>query len=223
MQSKERYFTLPNQSIDDIPNNIQHLYLCGFKEYESNNLICSSSFYHLKSLTICDFGFEKVRRFVIDGLESLESVKIGYKCFRIGEEERDDGVCRITNCPNLRQLEIGDNSFFDFKSFELSNVNSIQSIEFGGKCFKHVREFVIDGLESLESVKIGDGCFRIDGWRRDDGVCRITNCPNLRQLEIGYWSFRDFKSFELSDVNSLRSIEFGDFCFEYADFSLKGE
>ena len=82
---------------------------------------------------------------------------------------------------------------------------------------------MIDGLESLESVKIGEECFRIDGEERDDGVCRITNCPNLRRLEIGGGSFEDFKSFELSNVNSIQSINFGDFCFEYADFSLKGE
>ena len=82
---------------------------------------------------------------------------------------------------------------------------------------------MIDGLESLESVKVDWGCFRIGDERRDDGICRITNCPNLRQLEVGTYSFYDFKSFELSNVDSLQSIKFGDWCFFYADFSLKGE
>ena len=83
---------------------------------------------------------------------------------------------------------------------------------------------MIDGLESLESVKIGGYCFRVDWKERDDGVCRITNCPNLHQLEIGNSSFEDFKLFELSNVNSLQSIRFGVYCFRYAeDFSLKGE
>ena len=100
----------------------------------------------------------------------------------------------------------------------------LKRIGVGDHCFKHVREFVIDGLKSMESVKIGDNCFRIGGWReRDDGICRITNCPNLHQLEIGWHSFADFKSFELSNVNSLQSIKFGECCFWYADFSLKGE
>ena len=99
----------------------------------------------------------------------------------------------------------------------------LKRIEIGNECFQHVREFVIDGLESLESVKIGEDCFRIDYGERDDGVCRITNCPNLRQLEIGDNSFEDFKSFELSNVNSLQSIKFGNECFYYAVFSLKGE
>ena len=82
---------------------------------------------------------------------------------------------------------------------------------------------MLDGLESLESVKIGEDCFRIDREKRDDGICQITNCPNLTQLEIGNDSFEDFKSFELSNLNSIQSIKFGNRCFNYADCSLKGE
>ena len=99
----------------------------------------------------------------------------------------------------------------------------LQSIEIGQQCFQRVREFVLNDLESLESVIIGWNCFRIDWKERDDGVCRITKCPNLRQLEIGDKSFEDFKSFELSNLNSLQSIQFGIFCFFYTDLSLKGE
>ena len=138
MQSKERYFILPNQSIDDIPNDIQHLYLCGIKDYESDKLVFSNnSFHEIKRISIGNECFKYVREFVLDGLESLESVKIGEECFRIDRKERDDGVCRITNCPNLTQLEIGNGSFKDFKSFELSNLNSLHSIEFGNVCFRY--------------------------------------------------------------------------------------
>ena len=99
----------------------------------------------------------------------------------------------------------------------------LKRIEIGNNCFQHVREFVIDGLPSLESVKIGEWCFRIDKEERNDGLCRITNCPNLRQLEIGDESFYDFKSFELSNLNSIQFIKFGEYCFRHADCSLKGE
>ena len=147
MQSKDRYFIPPNQSIEDIPTDIQHLFICGFENYRDEKLIFSTNlFHHLKSITIGCSCFTNVREFVIDGLESLESVKIGDDCFRskalyeISEEDLlsfipTNGVCRITNCPNLRQLEIGSESFKDFKSFELSIVNSIQSIKFGDSCF----------------------------------------------------------------------------------------
>ena len=149
MQSKDRYFILPNQSIEDIPTDIQHLFICGSAEYREEKLILSTnSFNQLKSITIGSSCFKHVLEFVIDGLESLESVKIGEKCFRttaLEDMSNEDipsyiptnGICRITNCPNLRQLEIGDNSFADFKSFELSNLNSIQSIKFGDSCFEY--------------------------------------------------------------------------------------
>ena len=146
MQSKERYFVPPNQSIEDIPNDIQHLYFCGFKDYVDKKLVLdNNSFIQIKSITIGDHCFQHVREFVIDGLESLESVKIGMKCFRIDDKERDDGVCRITNCPNLRQLEIGDHSFVDFQSFELFNLNFLQAIYFGNLCFQYAEDFSLKG------------------------------------------------------------------------------
>ena len=135
----------------------------------------------------------------------------------------------FTQPRGIEELIIGDNSFNEScddlskMKMDLSEFKKLKRIKIGNECFKHVREFVIDGLESLESVKIGKECFRIDSKRRDDGLCRITNCPNLRQLEIGDYSFEDFNKFELSNVNSLQSINFGEKCFYYADFSLKGE
>ena len=127
----------------------------------------------------------------------------------------------------LLYLKVCDNcscSCSFFTSFLILDLPQLKRIEIGINCFKHVSKFVIDGLESLESVKIGLNSFRIDGKECDDGICRITNCPNLRQLEIDYWTLVDFKSFEISNLNSLQSIKFGDNCFKYAKvFSLKGE
>ena len=145
MHTKERYFLPPNQSINDIPTDIQHLFICGFVKYRDERLFLSTYLsYQLKSITIGCFCFKHVREFVIDGLARLESVKIGGWCFRISDDERNDGICRITNCPNIHQLEIGDFSFKDFKSFELSNLNSIQSIKFGEYCFQYA-DFSLKG------------------------------------------------------------------------------
>ena len=138
MQTKTRYFVPRNHSIDNLPTDIQHLFICGFSDYSSHNLIfTSNSYYQLKSITIGANGFNSVRNYIVDGLESLESIIIGWSSFGISDIERNDGICRITNCPNLRQLEIGDDSFIDFKSFEISNLNSIQSIKFGNNCFEY--------------------------------------------------------------------------------------
>ena len=127
----------------------------------------------------------------------------------------------------IEEIIIADELFHDreISSLHLSYpFIQLRNIEIGDKCFNNVYEFVLDGLGKLESVKIGEKCFRMSNKERNDGVCRITNCPNLIQLEIGRGSFYDFAQFELSNVNSLQSIIFGYVCFFYAeDCILKGE
>ena len=141
-------------------------------------------------------------------------------------ENENDLMNNLIVPMSIEEFVIGNEMFNDdnITSLHFSPLLvRLKRIEIGNECFKNVREFVIDGLESLESVKIGENSFRIGGEERNDGICRITNCPNLRRLEIGSGSFVDFKSFEISNVKSLQFINFGNGCFRYADFSLKGE
>ena len=138
MQSKEKYFVLPNQSLKDIPMDVENIYFYRYGNGEESLTkleFSSYGFTQLRSITVYNNCFKNVREFVLDGLDKLESVKIGEKCFSISTKERDDGVCRITNCFNLRELEIGDESFQDFNQFKLSSVVSLQSIRFGHECF----------------------------------------------------------------------------------------
>lgn len=104
-----------------------------------------SGFVRLNKIVIGKMCFKNVREFVLEGLMSLEKVVVGEKCFRISEYEREDGLLRISNCPNLCHLEIGDRSFEDYKQFELSNVNSLHTIQFGEQCFRHIEDFILKG------------------------------------------------------------------------------
>ena len=120
-----------------VPMSIEE-FVIGDKMFNDENITIlhfSPFLVRLKRIEIGNYCFKNIREFVIDGLESLENVKIDERCFRINYEERDDGICRITNCRNLTQLEIGRESFYDFKSLELFHLNSIQSIKFGSHCF----------------------------------------------------------------------------------------
>ena len=88
-------------------------------------------------------------------------------------------------------------------------------------CFRKVREFELDGLSELESVVIGENSFRIDDKERNDGSYRIVNCPKLKSIQIGQYSFNDYHSFELNNLPSLQTIDIGGYCFSYApSFSL---
>ena len=100
----------------------------------------------LKSIVIGDNCFGKVREFELDGLSELESVAIGQKSFRISSRERNDGDYRIVNCPKLKSIQIGKESFNDYHSFELNNLPSLQSIDIGQSCFYWAPSFSLTGL-----------------------------------------------------------------------------
>ena len=61
-------------------------------------------------LVIGDSCFMKVKEFVLDGLNELESVKIGHHSFFI-RDSREGSKCLIMNCDRLRELEIGEESW----------------------------------------------------------------------------------------------------------------
>ena len=90
----------------------------------------------------------------------------------------------------------------------------------------NVTRFEIDGLPSLEILNVSEQCFRMDSYDIviQNSICRIVNCPKLQTLNIDNGSFPYFKSFELSNLISLKFISFGSHCFKYADeLCLKGE
>ena len=100
----------------------------------------------LKRIEIGNNCFGKVRVFELDGLSELENVVIGERCFRFGYDERNDGSYRIVNCPKLKSIQIGDESFRDYNSFELNNLPSLQSIDIGKYCFYYAPSFSLTGL-----------------------------------------------------------------------------
>ena len=106
---------------------------------------------------------------------------------------------------------------------KLRRLVRLKRIVIGNECFVNVRVFELDGLGELESVEIGQDSFMIDYKERSDGSYRIVNCPKLKSIQIGYESFDDYHSFELSNLPSLQSIDMGVCCFYYApSFSLTG-
>ena len=116
------------------------------------------------------------------------------------------------------------NGYFNrIYSFVLPSIVILKRIVIGDDCFGNVRLFKLDGLSELESVVIGQWSFRISGSERNDGTCRIVNCPKLKSIQIGFYSFTDYHSFELNTLPSLQSIDIGKYCFYWVpSFSLTG-
>ena len=118
------------------------------------------------------------------------------------------------------------NGYFNGKSIAAFNITvngNLKQIGIGDNCFGNVRVFNLDSMSELESVVIGQRSF----WNRQSGISdgsyRIVNCPKLKSIQIGDYSFELYSSFELNNLPSLQSIDIGNDCFYYASsFSLTG-
>ena len=88
---------------------------------------------------------------------------------------------------------------------DLSSFKFLRSVVIGNECFKYVRILSIVGLNWLESVSIGyrsfDSSTLVDGSQ-----FKIVNCPQLKSLSIGGWSFGRYNGFELSQLPQLKSV-----------------
>lgn len=101
-------------------------------------------------------------------------------------------------------------------------MRSLKRLVTGKLCCDEVRFVGIEGLERLESVEIGEKSFTTNKeWYYDqarwtsDGLCRIADCPRLRSVEIGQFSFSDFNFLEMRNLPSLRSVVMGKKCFRF--------
>ena len=137
---------------------------------------------------------------------------------------------KLTNSSNTMIIPNGYFNGNSIASFNISNIGVLKSIVIGDYCFGMVRVFDLDRLDELESVVIGKESFtyaktKEEIWysERSDGNYRIVNCPKLKSIQIGHWSFYDYHSFELNNLPSLQSIAISVWCFRYApSFSLTG-
>ena len=116
-------------------------------------------------------------------------------------------VLNLTRFVNLKELEVRDDS--------LISVNEVHLI----------------GLSKLERVVIGMNSFTKwkSGWGNDyTRHFYLKDCPQLRELRMGRYSFSDYSSIEIENVNSLEVIEMGDlnewsYNFASASLELKSE
>ena len=108
---------------------------------------------NLRRIEVGNNTFGKVRVFELNGLRELESVVIGQKSFTYAKTDSDiwnsrrtDGSYSILNCPKLQSIHIGNYSFSDYHSIELSNLPSLESIEMDRYNFYWAPSFSLIGM-----------------------------------------------------------------------------
>ena len=85
-------------------------------------------------------------RFVIDGLNELESMNTGKDSFKLDNGPIEGSKCLIMNCDQLKQINIGEASFFYFESFELKNLPSLISIQLEIHTFHKCHRIVFESM-----------------------------------------------------------------------------
>jgi len=111
-----------------------------------SSLILNNSLISVKRMDIANDCFKNVNRFVIDGLNELESVTIKYDSFTLDYENREESKCLIMNCDQLKQIHIEYRSFEFYESFELKNLSSLISIQLDDYVFSECRWIVFESM-----------------------------------------------------------------------------
>ena len=123
------------------------------------------------------------------------------------------------------------NSFNDgtFKTMDMTRFVNLVGLVVGDESCMYVNELKLIGLSELESVEIGMNSFTKEKKSSGNDPNRhfyLKDCPKLKSLKIGRYSFNDYTVIEIGNVNALEVIEMGDLSrdssnFRYASLELK--
>ena len=102
-----------------------------------------------------------------------------------------------------------------FTVLNLTRFTNVRRIVIGHNAFMYVNEVRMIGLNKLESVEIGVNSFTqhkngVNIIPYPDHHFYLKNCPKLKSLKIGYYSFSDYTVCEIENVDALEEIEMGE-------------
>ena len=126
-------------------------------------------------------------------------------------------------------LHLLDNCILN--AFNISMFLNLNSVKIGNDCFYDVKTFRIEGMSELKRIMIGFNAFtqKKNYWGNDTSKSfHILDCESLESIEIGDYSFSDFGGdFELKNLPALELISIGycgsdSFNFFESPFELKG-
>ena len=125
----------------------------------------------------------------------------------------------------VSEITIPSNSLNDasLNVLDLSRFRRLKRLVIGDECFMYVDDVKLIGLSELESVEIGMRSFtnHKNNYGNDpNGHFYVKNCPKLKSLKMGRYSFNDYTVCEIENVDALEVIEVGIRVFNYASLEL---
>ena len=118
------------------------------------------------------------------------------------------------------------NSFNDgtFKTMDMTRFVNLVGLVVGDESCMYVNEVKLIGLHYLESVEIGMNSFTkyknthiLSG--NPNRHFYLKNCPKLKSLKVGRYSFSDYTVCEIENVDALEVIEIGELNEESRNFN----
>ena len=192
---------------------------------------------NLTNVTLTKYAFTYKNDVTIRGSTGfipLSELVIGdfYQFFNIQTPEMYEYCMNVLRgSGETTDLVIGGGAcpFANVTVLDLSVYPRLKSLRIGNNGFEFVNEVKVIGLNELESVEIGMNCFtkKKNSYGNDPNRhFYLKNCPKMKSLKMGRYSFSDYSVIEIENVNALEVIEMGDvnevsYGFYYASLELK--
>ena len=90
-------------------------------------------------------SYRNERKFALKSITYIYRVHIGDNCFCPDTEDRDEGHFDISNCKLIQKLKIGNNSFFNYTEFTISDLPELVEVDIGSDCFKYITSIMLCG------------------------------------------------------------------------------
>ena len=170
---------------------------------------------------------------VIGGIHSIHLLRIDIGALIFVVPFTSNTYCMniLEGSNEITTLNIGSRvcPFENATVFDLSVYPKLKTLKIGSESFEYVNVFNITGLSELESVEIGNSSFTQykKGYGNDPNRhFYLKNCPKLKSLKIGRYSFSDYASAVIESNDALEAIEMGYLneaskCFYSASLELK--
>ena len=170
---------------------------------------------------------------VIGGIHSIHLLRIDIGALIFVVPFTSNTYCMniLEGSNEITTLSIGSRvcPFENATVFDLSVYPKLKTLKIGSESFEFIEELKLIGLSELESVEIGKNSFTQCKGGYDNDPNRhfyLKNCPKLKSLKIGSYSFSDYTVCEIENVPALETVEIGDlhedsYNFAYAALELK--
>ena len=139
----------------------------------------------------------------------------------------NETVCSMSELTSLNagvtHLTIGSNCMNENSTVLLhfTRFTQLKELVIGDNCFMNVDQLNLIGLSKLRSVVIGENSFtkKKNGFGKESNRrFYVKNCPSLRELRIGRYSFSDYASAVIEGNDALEVIAMGELSSESFNF-----